>query len=109
MISTMPKGSIVVDVSVDQGLGTESLKKPTTLKKPYVIVDDVIHIAIENIASLYPITMSQFFSSVVTEHIIKSKGDFANYIDKEIKKSLQTKDGKIFNKKISDSLNLKFK
>jgi alanine dehydrogenase len=47
LISVMKKGSVVVDVAVDQG-GCCETTKPTTHSDPIYVVDDVIHYCVAN-------------------------------------------------------------
>jgi alanine dehydrogenase len=47
MLSTMKKGSVIVDVSIDQGGCTET-SKPTTHSHPTYVVDSVVHYCVTN-------------------------------------------------------------
>ncbi len=47
MIGTMKKGSVIVDVAVDQGGCIETIK-PTTHTKPTYIINGVVHYAVAN-------------------------------------------------------------
>jgi len=47
MIAGMQKGSVVVDVAIDQG-GCFETSKPTTHAEPTYIVDDVVHYCVTN-------------------------------------------------------------
>jgi alanine dehydrogenase len=47
MLKTMKKGSVIVDVSIDQGGCTET-SKATTHSHPTYIVDDVVHYCVAN-------------------------------------------------------------
>jgi alanine dehydrogenase len=46
-LKTMPNGSVIVDVAVDQGGCVETIK-PTTHEDPIYVVDGVIHYAVAN-------------------------------------------------------------
>ncbi|MFP4315754.1 MAG: alanine dehydrogenase [Desulfovibrionales bacterium] len=48
MIQSMRKGSVVVDVAIDQG-GCFETSRPTTHQDPTFVVDDVIHYCVANI------------------------------------------------------------
>jgi alanine dehydrogenase len=54
-VSTMKKGSVIVDVSVDQG-GCIETTRPTTHGDPVYGVDGVIHYAVANMPGAYPRT-----------------------------------------------------
>lgn len=47
MIKSMKKGSVVVDVAIDQG-GCFETSKPTTHQNPTYVVDDVVHYCVAN-------------------------------------------------------------
>jgi alanine dehydrogenase len=47
MLKTMKRGSVLVDVAIDQG-GCFETSKPTTHKDPIFIVDDVVHYCVSN-------------------------------------------------------------
>lgn len=47
MLSTMKKGSVIVDVAIDQGGCTET-SKATTHSDPTYVVDDVVHYCVAN-------------------------------------------------------------
>jgi alanine dehydrogenase len=46
-LKTMPQGSVIVDVAVDQGGCVETIK-PTTHENPIYVVDGVVHYAVAN-------------------------------------------------------------
>jgi len=47
MLKTMKKGSVLVDVAIDQG-GCFETSKPTTHTEPTYVIDDVIHYCVAN-------------------------------------------------------------
>ncbi|MEQ9518029.1 MAG: alanine dehydrogenase [Parvibaculum sp.] len=47
MVSKMKKGSVLVDISIDQG-GCFATSKPTTHADPIYVVDDVVHYCVAN-------------------------------------------------------------
>jgi alanine dehydrogenase len=47
MVSSMPKGSVIVDVAIDQG-GCAETSHPTTMEDPVFSVDGVIHYCVTN-------------------------------------------------------------
>ncbi|MFT6882552.1 MAG: alanine dehydrogenase [Marinoscillum sp.] len=73
MISSMKPGSIVLDVSIDQG-GCIETSEPTTHKKPTFIKHDVIHYCVPNIASRVSRTASIAISNIFTP-ILRNIGD----------------------------------
>lgn len=55
MIKTMEPGSVIVDVSIDQG-GCIETARPTTHDKPTYVVHDVIHYGVANMPGAVPRT-----------------------------------------------------
>jgi alanine dehydrogenase len=57
MVKTMEKGSVLVDISIDQG-GCFETSKPTTYANPTYEVDGVTHFAVTNMPGAVPKTSS---------------------------------------------------
>lgn len=55
MLRTMKKGSVIVDVSVDQG-GCAETSRPATHDDPIYEVDGIIHYTVSNMPGAYPCT-----------------------------------------------------
>ncbi len=55
MLGLMRKGTVLVDVSIDQG-GCFETSKPTTHQNPTYVVDDVIHYCVANIPGAVALT-----------------------------------------------------
>ncbi len=55
MLKTMKEGSVIVDVSVDQG-GCVETCKPTTHENPTYVVDGVVHYGVANMPGAVPYT-----------------------------------------------------
>jgi len=70
MISTMNQGSVVVDVSVDQG-GCIETTKPTTHSNPIFIVDGIIHYCVSNIPGAVPRTSTYALSNATLPYVLK--------------------------------------
>jgi alanine dehydrogenase len=58
MVETMKPGSVIVDVSIDQG-GCVETSRPTTLENPVYVESDVTHFAVPNLTSAVARTASQ--------------------------------------------------
>ncbi|MFB6462870.1 alanine dehydrogenase [Bradyrhizobium tunisiense] len=58
MLSSMRKGSVIVDVAIDQG-GCFATSRPTTHADPTYEVDGVIHCCVANMPGAVPLTSSQ--------------------------------------------------
>jgi len=68
MISAMPEGSVVVDISVDQG-GCFETTRPTTYADPTYRVDGVTHFAVTNMPGAVPRTSSQALSAAILPYV----------------------------------------
>ena len=69
----MRPGSVVVDISIDQG-GCFETSKPTTHAEPTYIVDDVVHYCVTNMPGAVPRT-SAFALNNVTLRFVRALAD----------------------------------
>lgn len=70
MVMEMKPGSVIVDVSIDQG-GCIETSEITTHNKPTFIKHDVIHYCVPNIASRVPRTASYAISNIVVNTLMQ--------------------------------------
>lgn len=70
MVRHMPKGSVIIDVSIDQG-GCFETSKPTNHNEPIFVKNDVIHYCVPNIASRVPHTASYALSNFFTPILLR--------------------------------------
>lgn len=63
LLSRMRHGSVVVDISIDQG-GCFETSKPTTHAEPTYIVDDVVHYCVANMPGAVPRTSTFALNNV---------------------------------------------
>tara|TARA_B100000315_G_scaffold259375_1_gene315157 strand:- start:4054 stop:5169 length:1116 start_codon:yes stop_codon:yes gene_type:complete len=73
MIKKMQKGSVVVDVAIDQG-GCFETSKPTTHADPTYIVDDVVHYCVTNMPGAVARTSARALNNATLPFVI----DLAN-------------------------------
>lgn len=71
MVSKMKPGSVIIDVSIDQG-GCIETSKMTTHDKPTFVEYDVIHYCVPNIASKVPRTASVAISNILTSLLVQA-------------------------------------
>jgi alanine dehydrogenase len=106
LVSKMKKGSVIVDISVDQG-GCVETTKPTTHNNPVYLVDGVIHYTVANMPGAYPQTSTLALTSRTLEHIkmLARKGiENAATKDTPLKSALNTYKGKIMHKAVAESM-----
>jgi alanine dehydrogenase len=70
MVGSMEKGSVLVDISIDQG-GCFETSKPTTWKDPTYLVDDVTHFCVTNMPGAVPQTSSQAISAAILPYVLR--------------------------------------
>ena len=70
MIRGMQKGSVLVDISVDQG-GCFETTRPTTWKEPTYVEEGVIHFAVTNMPGAVPQTSSQAICAAILPWVQK--------------------------------------
>jgi alanine dehydrogenase len=70
MIAAMEPGSVVVDISVDQG-GCFETTRPTTYADPTYVVDGVTHFAVTNMPGAVPQTSSHAISAAILPFVQK--------------------------------------
>jgi alanine dehydrogenase len=70
MIASMNPGTVVVDVSIDQG-GCVETARPTTHSNPTYLVDGVIHYCVTNMPGAVPRTSTYALSNVTLPYAIE--------------------------------------
>ena len=70
MISDMKPGSVLVDVSVDQG-GCAETTRPTTHTNPVFAVDEILHYAVANIPGIVPHTSTLALTNATLPFIVQ--------------------------------------
>ncbi len=70
MISSMKRGSVIVDVAIDQG-GCVATSKPTTHANPTYLVDDVVHYCVANMPGGVPMTSTLALNAVTLPFTLK--------------------------------------
>jgi alanine dehydrogenase len=106
MLRTMKRGSVIVDVSVDQG-GCVETSHPTTHDDPVFEVEGIIHYCVANMPGAYPRTSTLALTNATLPYIklLANKGiERAIAESAEIRSSLNTWQGNITNKMLAESL-----
>ena len=110
MIKSMKRGSVVVDVAIDQG-GCVETSKPTTHANPTYLVNDVVHYCVANMPGGVPRTSTMALNKATLPLLIE-------LADKGYKKTLENNKnylaglniykGKITFKGVADALKLNY-
>ena len=106
MLRTMKKGSVIVDVSVDQG-GCVETSRPTTHDDPVFEAEGVIHYCVANMPGAYPRTSTIALTNATLPYVklVADKGvEQAIRESAEIRSALNTHQGKITNEALATAL-----
>jgi alanine dehydrogenase len=68
MVRSMQAGSVIVDLSIDQG-GTVATSHPTTHRAPTFVRHGVIHFCVDNMAGVVPITSTLALTNATLPYI----------------------------------------
>lgn len=108
LVAKMKKGSVVVDVSIDQG-GCFETSRPTTHDAPVYEVDGVIHYCVANMPGAYPRTSTLALTNCTLPYIKKlADGDLVSTLkeDPAIRSSVNTYKGSIVHDGLAASLGI---
>ena len=70
MLKLMKRGSVIVDVAIDQG-GCVETSKPTTHRDPTFIVDEVVHYCVANMPGGVPRTSTLALNNATLPYLVK--------------------------------------
>jgi alanine dehydrogenase len=109
-VKRMKPGSVIVDVSIDQG-GNAETSRPTTHSHPTFVVDGVIHYCVTNMPGAVPRT-STFALNNATRPFVLTLADKgwrrALAEDVHLRNGLNASRGKLTNKAVADALRLPY-
>jgi len=109
MLKLMKKGSVLVDVSIDQGGCFES-SRPTTHIQPTFIEEGIVHYCVTNMPGAYPRTSTYALTNATLPYI-KALAQFGAEdvcVNLPVMKSaLNTFDGKLYNKPVGEAHGIK--
>jgi len=69
LVKSMQKGSVIVDLSVDQG-GCVATSQPTTHRAPTFIKHGMVHYCVDNMAGAVPITSTMALTNATLPYIL---------------------------------------
>lgn len=70
VVKSMKAGSVIIDISVDQG-GCIETTRPTTYDAPTFVWQDVIHFGVTNMPGAVPRTATQALSAVLLPYVLQ--------------------------------------
>jgi alanine dehydrogenase len=110
MLAHMQKGSVIVDVSIDQG-GCVETARPTTHSDPIYEVDNIIHYCVANMPGAVPRTSTFALTNATLPFVlaIANKGLYkALQDDPALLRGVNTYNGSLTNKKVAEAQNRRF-
>jgi len=111
MVSTMKKGAVVVDVSVDQG-GCVETSHPTTHSHPTFFVDGVLHYCVANMPGAVPRTSTFALTNSTLPYALKLANlglQGAMRADPGLAEGLNVFAGHITHRGVAEALRLPYK
>lgn len=104
MVQAMPTGSVIVDISVDQGGCIETIK-PTDYSNPTYRKHDVLHFGVTNMPGAVPRTSSQALSAAISPYVHRlCEAGWENYRD--LQDGINIRNGKVDSPLIKQALGL---
>ena len=110
MLKELKKGTVLVDVAVDQG-GCFETTKPTTHSSPTYIIDDVLHYSVANMPGAVPMTSTEALTNATIAYAIEiaNKGwKKACNENEPLKKGINIINGDIVYKAVAEAFDLNY-
>ena len=107
MVAAMPQGSVIVDVSIDQG-GCVATSRPTSHSAPVFVAHGVTHYCVTNMPGAYPRTATLALTAATLPYVLKlaDGGLAAVAADSGFAKGVNTLAGRIRYEAVADALRL---
>lgn len=114
MVSQMEKGSVVVDVAIDQG-GCIETSRPTTHENPTYTEEGIIHYCVANIPGAVPQTSTLALTNATMPYILEMVNDipYRGFLktvadDSALRKGVNTYQGFITHIEVAEALGRKY-
>lgn len=111
MVKTMKKGSVIVDVAIDQGGSIETIDRVTTHDNPSYEKHGVIHYSVANMPGAVPRTSTLALEAATLPYLIELADKGASKALKDnaaLMKGLNTLEGKLTCSSVAKSLQLEY-
>jgi alanine dehydrogenase len=110
MLKTMKRGSVLVDIAIDQG-GCFETSRPTTHEDPVFEIDGVIHYCVANMPGAVARTSAFALNNATLPFVLKlanQGAEAAMKADKHLANGLNVSGGKIRHRAVAEALDLPF-
>lgn len=111
MVQSMKKGSVIIDIAIDQGGTVETIEAPTSHADPIFVKYGVVHYAVPNMPGAVPRTATIALSKGNIEYLvdIANKGiEEAVKTNEPIHTAMSVYDGKVVSKALADSIGTEY-
>jgi alanine dehydrogenase len=109
-VKDMPRGSVIVDISIDQG-GCAETSRPTTHAEPTYVIDEVVHYCVANMPGAVARTSTFALNNATLPFMlaIADKGPLgAMAADPHLRNGLNVHAGRITHPAVAEALGLAF-
>ena len=111
MVKTMKQGSVIVDVSIDQG-GCIETSRPTSISQPIFVHENVIHYCVPNMPALVSRTASFGLTNASMEYILNIADNGLSHAlmgDTGLAKGVCTYSGFCSNETLAETFDLEYR
>lgn len=109
MVKSMKKGSVIIDVAIDQGGNVETMDRVTTLDNPVFEKYGVLHCSVANIPAYVPKTASYAYSYAILPYL-KELGEYGTFValkeNEALSRGVNTFRGAITNQALAEAMGL---
>jgi alanine dehydrogenase len=110
MLKTMKKGSVLVDVAIDQG-GCFETSHPTTHNEPTYTVDGILHYCVANMPGAVPLTSTVALTNATLPYAVAIANRGWQQVAREnaaIKAGINIADGKVTYQGVAEAFGLEY-
>jgi alanine dehydrogenase len=109
MVKAMPAGSVIVDVSIDQG-GCVETSRPTTHSNPVFVAHGVVHYCVTNMPGAYPRTATLALTRATLPYVIALSGQGMQAVlaDPGFAAGVNVHAGAVRNRAVAEALGRRF-
>ena len=110
MLKTMQKGTVMVDVSIDQG-GSFETSRPTTHTDPTYEIDGIVHYCVTNMPGAVPHTSTLALTNATLQYALEIANNGVKKSAENnpaLSKGINTLNGKCTYKAVAETFDLKY-
>ncbi|MDX2257660.1 MAG: alanine dehydrogenase [Hyphomicrobiaceae bacterium] len=111
MVASMQRGSVIVDVSIDQG-GTSETSRPTTHAEPTYVAEGVVHYCVTNMPGAVARTSTQALNNATLPFVLAlADRGIAGALnaDVHLRNGLNVHAGQVTHRQVADALGLPYR